>query len=138
AAGLEPVSFADDASGRPPLDRVECPCADVFTGPLVSIIVSCWQPNEQLLTSVRSLLSQTWQSVEVIVVDDASPRHFHSVLDEVQSLDERVTVLRQPSNQGTYAARNAALQVAKGEFVTFQDSDDWSHPRRIERQVAHL
>lgn len=137
SAGLEPV-FVEGGDQRTPYDRLSCRCNGTFHGPLVTIIVSCWQPDLQLLTSVKSLLAQTWRSIEIIVVDDASPEKFQAILDELEMLDERITVIRQPRNQGTYVARNAALQVARGEFVTFQDSDDWSHPRRIERQVAYL
>lgn len=140
AAGLEPVSLRPPAEGadRVPFDRLYCDPGIKVYGPLVSVIVSCWHPDQQLVTSVASLLAQTWQTIEVIVVDDASPPEFGCVLDQVAAMDERVQVIRQKANRGTYVARNAALQIARGEFVTFQDSDDWSHPRRIERQAGHL
>ena len=60
------------------------------------------------------------------------------MLDEVAALDPRVTVVRATVNAGTYTRRNDALKIARGEFVTIQDSDDWSHPRRLEVQVRHL
>lgn len=140
AAGLEPVDLLRDSAVETvaPFDRLSCDCEDKVVGPLVTIIVSCWRPDHQLLTSVESLLAQTWQSLEVIVVDDASPVEFSPLLARVEALDSRVSVIRQSVNRGTYVARNTALAVARGEFVTFQDSDDWSHPRRIERQVRHL
>src|SRR5690606_9419641 len=59
-------------------------------------------------------------------------------IDVCAALDARIHLLRHEQNQGTYAARNTALSVAQGEFVTGQDADDWSHPRRIERQISSL
>jgi hypothetical protein len=60
------------------------------------------------------------------------------VLQECLALGERVRLVRLPVNVGTYAARNAGLDACQGEFVAFQDSDDWSHPRRLELQVRPL
>ena len=68
----------------------------------------------------------------------ARRREFEPVLRAAAALDPRVRVIRMVANGGTYVARNAGLDAATGDFVTFQDSDDWSHPLRLERQVAPL
>src|SRR5205085_3306910 len=86
----------------------------------------------------RSILAQSWSNVEVILVDDASPAEYQEVLDRAVALGDRIRLVRLRRNRGTYAARNAGLDAAGGEFVTFQDSDDWSHPRRLEWQVRPL
>ncbi len=52
--------------------------------------------------------------------------------------DARARLIRQPHNAGTYAARNAGLMQAKGEYVLFMDSDDWTHPQRIEKALQRL
>jgi glycosyltransferase involved in cell wall biosynthesis len=104
----------------------------------VSVVITAYRPGPALLTAVRSVLAQSWPNLEVIIVDDASPAEHDSVLAEAEALDDRVRVLRSPANAGTYAARNAGLAAAHGEFITFQDSDDWSHPRRIELQLRPL
>ena len=122
-----------------PLDRLT-------TGPVqrtghprrITTIVTTWQPDQGLLTAVRSLARQTWTNHEILVIDDGSPGEFDPVLRAAAALDPRVRVIRMPANGGTYVARNAGLDVATGDFVTFQDSDDWSHPLRLERQVAPL
>ena len=116
---------------RPPADRVEAPHR-------VSVVVTAYRPDRGLLTAVRSILAQTWANVEIIIVDDASPPEFDEVLRAAAALGERIRLVRLPVNAGTYAARNAGLDAAGGEFVAFQDSDDWSHPRRLELQVAPL
>lgn len=140
-AGMEALSLhpaEGEMRDAMPFDRMYCEAGARIDGPLVSVIVSCWKPGRALLTSVRSLLGQTWQSIEVIVVDDGSPAEYAPILEQVSKLDERVRVIRQPVNSGTYVARNKALQSATGTFVTFQDSDDWSHPRRIEIQLKFI
>ncbi|MGK3953416.1 glycosyltransferase family 2 protein [Microbacterium sp. I2] len=107
-------------------------------GPLVSIIMSAYHPGPEILTSVRSILNQSWTNLELLVVDDASGPEYIDILDRVAALDPRVRVLIQPENRGTYGARNRALSETRGDFVTFQDSDDWSHPERIARQAQRL
>jgi O-antigen biosynthesis protein len=73
-----------------------------------------------------------------LLVDDGSPSEYGSVLDQCVTLDSRVKLIRLDVNVGTYMARNVALDEVTGDFVTFQDSDDWSHPKRIEEQVRPL
>jgi hypothetical protein len=104
----------------------------------ITTIVTTWRPDASLLTAVRSLVAQTWTNHEILIVDDGSPAEFDAVLKAAAALDPRVKVIRMVVNGGTYVARNAGLDAATGEFVTFQDSDDWSHPLRLERQVAPL
>lgn len=112
--------------------------AEPIDGPLVSVIMSSYRSGPEILTSVRSILDQTWTNLELLVVDDASGPAYTDMLDRVAALDPRVRVLVQPENRGTYGARNRALPETRGDFVTFQDSDDWSHPERIARQVQRL
>jgi hypothetical protein len=123
----------------PPFDRLTAtPPHRVEAPERVSVVVTAYRPGEGLITAVRSILGQTWRNVEVIIVDDASPAEYEPVLARAVALGDRIRLVRQPVNRGTYAARNAGLDAGGGEFVAFQDSDDWSHPRRLEMQVAPL
>jgi glycosyltransferase involved in cell wall biosynthesis len=134
----EPELFLDDA-GAAPFDRVGTPVIEKIEGPhRISVVVTAYRPDRGLITAVRSILAQSWANTEVILVDDASPPEFDAILDEAVALGDRVRLLKMPVNAGTYAARNAGLDAAGGEFATFQDSDDWSHPRRLELQVRPL
>jgi hypothetical protein len=129
----------DSASGRPAFDRLTAaPGAPVEAPQRVSVVVTAYRPGDGLITAVRSILAQSWRNVEVVVVDDGSPPEYDPVLARAVALGDRIRLVRQPENRGTYAARNAGLDAAAGEFVAFQDSDDWSHPRRLELQVAPL
>ena len=121
----------DRLTSAVPTDRIEAPQR-------VSVVVTSYRPGEGLITAVRSILAQSWRNVEVVIVDDGSPAEFDEMLQRALALGERIRLVRQPANLGTYAARNAGLDASGGEFVAFQDSDDWSHPRRLELQVAPL
>lgn len=132
---LAPVAVTDPAH---PFDGLTADTGrpGSVDGPLVTIIVSVFRPTESLLTAVGSLVAQTWRNLQIVIVDDASPEEFRPVLDRALALDPRIEHVRAPANGGTYRARNLGVARARGELIGFQDSDDWSHPQRIERQVA--
>lgn len=141
SSGLEPIWLeTEDGPGSiEPFDRLRCaPAAFVDGGPLVSIVVSSWKPGLGLLTAVQSLLVQSYRNMEILVIDDCSPDEFGPLLEQVAAMDSRVRVIRQAVNGGTYMARNTAMDEARGEFMTFLDSDDWNHPRRIEIQARAM
>ncbi|WP_435202025.1 glycosyltransferase family 2 protein [Janibacter sp. GS2] len=138
AAGLEPLRLRSATGGDRPYQRLEAPVADRIDDDLVTVVMSAYAPDRDLLLAVRGVMDQTWANLELLVVDDASPPGFQDLFDEAEALDQRVRVVRAPRNGGTYEARNRALSVARGRWMTFQDSDDWTHPRRVEHQVRHL
>ncbi|MBC7631146.1 glycosyltransferase [Aeromicrobium sp.] len=112
--------------------------AGTVDGPLVTIVVPVFQPDQSLVLAVRSLIEQTWGPLQIVLVDDASPAEFEPVLAQARGLDERIEYVRMPTNGGAYRARNLGIAHARGEFVGIQDSDDWSHPDRIARQMHTL
>ncbi|WP_203973480.1 glycosyltransferase family 2 protein [Planotetraspora silvatica] len=135
----EPRPSLADRPGESPFDRLTATVEEKVHAPeRVTIVVTAFKPDIGLFTAVRSLIEQSWANLEILIVDDASPAEFDPLLHECTRLDERVRLIKMEKNGGTYAARNAALDGATGDFITFQDSDDWSHPRRIERQVGPL
>lgn len=111
----------------------------VTENPLVTVIMTSFRPRRgDVMQAARSILEQTWTNVELLIVDDASPAEYTPVLDELEQLDQRLQVIRLETNGGTYAARNVGIAQARGDFITGQDADDWSHPQRIETQVQDL
>lgn len=106
----------------------------------VTVLMSAYRPGPALLTAVGSVLAQTWQDLELFVVDDASGTEGPHValLDEVEALDRRVRVIRKAVNGGTYRARNTALRLARGDYVVVLDSDDRWHPQTLELCLAPL
>jgi len=99
---------------------------------LVSVIVPVYDVEAYLGRCVESILGQTHDAVEVILVDDGSPDACGPMCDAFALRDDRVRVIHKP-NGGLSDARNAGLAVATGEFVTFVDSDDWVHPEYVEQ-----
>lgn len=136
-AGLESVTI--DARASTLFDGLSAvPHSTVRDGPLVSVIMTVYRPGDDALSAVKSVIGQSWQRWELVVIDDASGPAYDGMLAQIASLDDRVRVVRAERNEGTYVRRNDALSLAAGEFVTMHDSDDWAHPRRLEAQVRHL
>ena len=104
----------------------------------VTSVVTAYRPGRELITSVRSLAAQSWTNHEILLVDDGSPHGHDDVLRAAVALDPRVRLIRGPRHDGRYVARNTAMDRATGTYVSFQEPDSWSHPLRLERQVAAL
>jgi glycosyltransferase involved in cell wall biosynthesis len=102
--------------------------------PLVSAAITTYNRARYLPEAIESVLSQTWGDLELIVVDDGST---DDTEDVVSTYLDRVRYIRQ-ENGGRSAARNAAVQVAQGEYVGFCDSDDRWLPDRLERQLSAI
>ncbi len=102
---------------------------------LVSVIVPVYQGEHLIEGAVRSALRQTYQQLEVLVVDDGSTDGTLRVLAGIR--DPRLRVERQ-ENGGTASARNRALALARGQYIAFLDADDRWFPQKIEAEVAAL
>ncbi|UJR86886.1 Hypothetical protein I5071_89870 [Sandaracinus amylolyticus] len=114
------------------------PGAPTHDGPLVSIVVSAYRAERTIRHAMDSLLAQSHRAIEILACDDASDDGTWSILRERYGDDPRVRLFRSRANQGTYNIRNALLERARGELLTFHDADDVAHPARIARQVATL
>jgi len=99
--------------------------------PLISVIVPVYKVEQYLRRCVDSILAQTYTNIEVILIDDGSPDGCPAICDEYAEKDSRVVVIHQ-KNAGVSAARNAGLDVAKGDYIGFVDSDDWIEPDMYE------
>lgn len=122
-------------------DRLTAPAGltAITDGPLVSVIMTAYNPDPVAIeTSIRSVLQQTWQNLELLIVDDASAAQYTKDIAKLAELDPRIRVIHLPENGGTYKARNAGWAEAKGEFITGQDADDWTHPMRVQKQVQAM
>lgn len=114
------------------------PKMDGLKQPLVSIIMPSYNAESTIELSIRSMLNQSYQNIEILVVDDCSTDKTSDVVYRMALEDSRLNLLKADVNGGPYVARNIALNSAKGKYVTCNDADDWSHPQKISTQVIHL
>lgn len=103
----------------------------------VSVITAVYNDEKYIQKSVDSILNQTLTDFEYIIVDDGSTDNTLNILNEIAKKDNRVTILTQ-KNLGPAAARNRAINSAKGVYIALQDSDDISSPTRLQMQLEHL
>jgi len=106
----------------------------VTARPLVSAIVATYNRAQVVSQAIESILGQTYENLEVIIVDDGST---DGTVDVLKRFGNRLRILCQP-NAGPSAARNRGIAAAKGEIIAFLDSDDTWLPEKIARQVALL
>lgn len=99
--------------------------------PMISIITPVYNVEKYIHRCIGSILAQSFSDFELILVDDGSPDGCGAICDAYAAQDPRVVVLHQ-ENRGQAAARNRALDIARGEYIAFVDSDDWIHPQFLE------
>ena len=102
--------------------------------PLVSVVLPTFNRAGLLGRAIQSVLDQTYRTLELLVVDDGSTDDTAAVVARIA--DDRLRYLSQPANRGQAAARNEGVRRARGEFVSFQDSDDVWLPDRLARLMA--
>lgn len=104
---------------------------------LISVIVPVYNAESYLEKCMVSITSQTYQNLEIILVDDGSPDTSPDLCDAWEERDSRVRVIHQ-KNKGVAAARNTGLDVADGEFVAFVDPDDYIDIKMLEIMVSKM
>ena len=97
--------------------------------PKLSIIVAAYNTAQYLQKCLDSLINQTFRDIEIICIDDASTDATNNILQRYREKDSRIVVHNQSTNQGLSCARNKGLELARGEFVMFCDSDDYYSPK---------
>ena len=97
----------------------------------ISIIVPVYKVEPYLRDCLNSIIGQTYRNIEIIIVNDGSPDNCPAICDEYAQKDERVKVIHK-ENGGLSSARNAGLNIAKGDYICFVDNDDFIHPQYCE------
>lgn len=138
-ADAAPIRLRDPS--RPmTLSNIEAEAPDA-AGPQaekVSVLMPAYNAAATIEVAIDSLLRQTWRNIEIVVVDDCSQDDTAAVVERMAARDSRVRLIQSERNQGAYPSRNIALAAAVGDVFTVHDSDDWSHPEKIERQIRPL
>ncbi len=105
--------------------------------PEISVIMPVYNTREDYLReAVESIVNQTYPDFELIIVDDASEADVSEVIESYK--DKRIFYYRREKNEGAAAARNFAIDRARGKYIAFMDSDDVSLPERFEKQIGFL
>ena len=102
--------------------------------PRVSVIISAYNSELYIVKAVESAIDQTYQNLEIIVVDDGSTDNTRQILEPYRDVIQYVY----QENQGSAIARNRGCELAKGEFLAFLDSDDFFLPEKLQKQVAYF
>lgn len=100
-------------------------------GPLISIIMTCYNEEKYIKTAINSILDQRYSPIELIIVDDGSSDATPNIIQSWAEHDDRIIPIFLKKNQGTWTAKNYALEKASGEYVIMHDADDWSHPDKL-------
>lgn len=104
---------------------------------LVSVVMPCFNCSDSIIDSVNSVLSQTFDNFEVIIVDDASTDGSVELLEEL-FFDSRLKIYRLPENSGVGNARNFGISKAKSRYIAFLDSDDLWSPTKLEEHLDFM
>jgi glycosyltransferase involved in cell wall biosynthesis len=106
--------------------------------PLVTAGITCYNAETTIERAVRSALSQTWENLEIVVVDDGSTDNSSAILEGIRSENDGISVYRHERNAGYAAALNTIVAKSRGRFIALFDDDDESVSDRIEKQWERL
>lgn len=104
---------------------------------LVSIIMPSWNTAGFIAESIQSVIDQTYQNWELIIVDDCSTDNTDEVVESFRS-DPRIRYFKNARNSGAAISRNRAMREARGEWIAFLDSDDLWMPEKLEKQIRFM
>ncbi|MDF2984981.1 MAG: glycosyl transferase family 2 [Eubacterium sp.] len=107
------------------------------SSPLISVIIPMYNTRDYIEQTVKSVLSQTYKKLEVVIVDDGSTDDGSKIVEELKKNDSRIKYIYQ-FNQGVSAARNNAIICSSGEYLAFLDSDDLWKPHKLEKQMNRI
>lgn len=105
---------------------------------MVSVVIPVYNAGDHLVETLDSVLAQTFKVGEIVAVDDCSTDNSAEILRTYCEKYRNIVCLRTEHNLGVAVSRNLALNLAKGRYVAFLDSDDYWYPRKIEKQMALL
>lgn len=105
-------------------------------GPVVSVIMPAYNAQQSIAQSIESVIAQTYENWELIVVDDCSKDNTSEIVRRYADADRRVHLYPNQTNLGAAGSRNEAFRHCSGEYIAFLDSDDLWMPEKLEKQVA--
>lgn len=108
-----------------------------MVSPRISIIIPIYNAEATLNKCLDSVLNQSYQNFEILLIDDGSTDGSGVICDKYALLDNRVKVFHKP-NGGVSSARNKGLELASGQWIAFADADDWAYPNWLENFISAM
>ncbi len=102
---------------------------------LISVVIPAYNAERFIEQTIKSVVAQTYQNIEIIVVNDCSTDKTMEILEKLKKTEKRLLVETLKENSGVSAARNKGVELAKGEYVAFLDADDLWREDKIEKQL---
>ncbi len=104
----------------------------------ISIIVPVYKAESYVAETIRQVQAQTYEDVELILVDDASSDNSADIIMELAKDDPRIRLIRKDKNEGAARARNTGLDAATGRYIAFLDADDIWYPEKLEKELSYM
>tara|TARA_B100000686_G_scaffold122554_1_gene129822 strand:+ start:574 stop:1272 length:699 start_codon:yes stop_codon:yes gene_type:complete len=104
----------------------------------ISVILSAKDSESSLGNAIESILNQTYENFELLIMDDGSTDNTYQIVSQFSSRDKRIKLLKNKENQGLTISLNRLVQHSRGEYIARQDADDFSYPNRLEEQYEYL
>lgn len=105
---------------------------------LVSIITPVYNCEKLIAETIKCVINQTYQNWEMLLVDDCSQDNSKKIIEKYAKKDKRIKYIKLEENSGAAVARNKALELSKGRFIAYLDSDDLWKKEKIEKQVKFM
>ena len=105
---------------------------------LISIILPYYKKSEYIKESINSILDQTYQNFEIIIIDDELSDESKKILNKIKDLDKRIRVLKNLKNMGAGYSRNEGIKVSQGKFLAFCDCDDLWNKDKLYKQLEFM
>ena len=102
----------------------------------ISVIIPTYNRSHLILNSIGSVLNQTYKNIEVLLIDDGSSDDTENIINNLE--DKRIRYIKLNKNKCASNARNIGIKLASGKYISFQDSDDFYHCDKIEKQYKYL
>lgn len=109
---------------------------DFFGTEKISIIIPTYNRGDLILKSINSILNQTYNDIEILIIDDGSTDQTENIINSLGN--NKIKYIKTTGNKGACFARNIGIKKATGKYISFQDSDDFYHYDKLERQYYNL
>ena len=106
--------------------------------PIVTVFIPCYNAEKFISETIESVLAQTYQNFEILIIDDGSTDNSRKIIEEYAHKDARIRSLYNEGNKGVGYTRNRGIKEARGKYLAVMDADDVAVPNRLEKEIQYL